>query len=150
MFVGELVGVCVGVKVLVAVSIQGYEIHMGLSQGPALSRPLIVCSDDSPNKHEGAISADNHVIGTYWHGLFESAAACDALLSWAGLSAAQAIDYHALRDREIDRLANCIEQHVDLSLLETPFVAKDSAPTDQHPAPGLTSRIQLNNLLTAE
>lgn len=97
-------------------AIHGYEIHMGCSHGPALSRPLI--NDTSHNKPEGAISADNQIIGTYWHGLFESSSACNALLKWAGLSEAVAIDYHALRETEINRLADCIEQHLDLSFLE--------------------------------
>jgi adenosylcobyric acid synthase len=111
--------------------VQGYEIHMGRSHGPALSRPLIVCDDttchnnDNDNhQQEGAMSPDNQVIGTYWHGLFESSAACAALLSWAGLSEPQSIDYHALRESELDRLADCIEQHLDLSLLEFSLYTK--------------------------
>jgi adenosylcobyric acid synthase len=106
---------CTGHLNLDGAPVNGYEIHMGRSHGPALLQPLI--TGDTGN--EGAISADNQVIGTYWHGLFESSPACDALLGWAGLRQAQSIDYHTLRDAEIDRLADCIEQHLDLSLLET-------------------------------
>ena len=119
--------------------VHGYEIHMGRSHGPALSRPLIVGgdvtrhnnndndNDNNNNQHEGAISADDQVIGTYWHGLFESSAACDALLSWAGLSEPQSIDYHALRESELNRLADCIEEHLDLSLLESSLPIKSQA-----------------------
>lgn len=128
---------CTGHLSFANAPIQGYEIHMGLSHGPALSRPLIfgdtvtrhnndidqdIAQDIKNANHkkqpEGAISDDNQVIGTYWHGLFESPAACHALLGWAGLSEAQTIDYHALRESEINRLADCIEQHLDLDLLE--------------------------------
>lgn len=115
--------------------VHGYEIHMGHSHGPALSRPLIVndaaINDNDNHQHDGAISPDNQVIGTYWHGLFESPAACDALLGWAGLSEAQAIDYHALRESELNRLADCIEQHLDLSLLEFPLDLQRTASKDQ-------------------
>ncbi|MOA62193.1 cobyric acid synthase [compost metagenome] len=52
-------------------------------------------------------------MGTYLHGLFESAAACSALLRWAGLEAVQAVDYQALRERDIERLADQVEQHLD-------------------------------------
>jgi adenosylcobyric acid synthase len=106
---------CTGHLKLDGAPVNGYEIHMGRSHGPGLLQPLITSETGS----EGAISADNQVIGTYWHGLFESSPACNALLDWAGLRQAQSIDYHTLRDAEIDRLADCIEQHLDLSLLET-------------------------------
>lgn len=116
--------------------IQGYEIHIGRSHGPALSRPLIVNNDVSNNQHDGAISPDNQVIGTYWHGLFESSPACDALLDWAGLKHAQSIDYHALRETEINRLADCIEQHLDLSFLELSLRTKNQTTktTELEPA----------------
>jgi adenosylcobyric acid synthase len=92
---------------------------------------MIICDDSSLNKqdnmNEGAISPDNQVTGTYWHGLFESSSACDSLLKWAGLTNAQSIDYHALRESEINRLADCIEQHLDLSFLE-PSLATNNQP----------------------
>lgn len=107
---------CSGSLVSDGAPIQGYEIHMGRSFGPALSQPLIH-NNDSP-KHEGAISSDNQIIGTYWHGLFESSYACDAFLQWAGLSETQTTDYHALRENEINRLADCIKKNIDLSLID--------------------------------
>ncbi len=48
-------------------AIGGYEIHMGISSGPDLSRPLMQLE----NHDEGARSADDRVIGTYLHGLFD-------------------------------------------------------------------------------
>jgi adenosylcobyric acid synthase len=98
-------------------AVSGYEIHMGISAGPALERPAI----RDGKQPDGAISADNHILGTYWHGLFESPAACDALLAWAGLCQPETPDYHALREQELERLADCLEQHLDLSLLDLDF-----------------------------
>ena len=50
-------------------------------------------------------------------GLFESPAAQQALLGWAGLRAAQGVDYAALRERDLDRLADLVEQHLDTAAL---------------------------------
>ena len=80
---------------------------------------------DSSDLELSSDDDDNQIIGTSWHGLFESSPACGALLDWAGLKQTQSIDYHALRDAEINRLADCIEQHLDLSLLDHPMALDD-------------------------
>ena len=90
--------------------VAGYEIHMGVSVGPALERPFA----DLGERTEGARGADDQVIGTYLHGVFDEREACDALLRWAGLENPQSPDYFALREQHIDRLADAIEQHIDL------------------------------------
>jgi len=97
--------------------VQGYEIHAGVSSGPALAQPALML-DHGP---DGAVSADDQVLGTYLHGLFESSAACAALLAWAGLRAVQTPDYHALRERAIDRLADCVAEHLDTRRLGALF-----------------------------
>jgi adenosylcobyric acid synthase len=38
---------------------------------------------------DGALSADGQILATYVHGLFDTPAACAALLAWAGLSDAR-------------------------------------------------------------
>ncbi|RRV15857.1 cobyric acid synthase [Pseudomonas saudiphocaensis] len=94
--------------------VSGYEIHAGISQGPALGRAAVCLAD---GRCDGAISEDNQVLGTYLHGLFESPAACEALLRWAGLDEVETVDYHALRERDIERLADLVETHLDVRLL---------------------------------
>ncbi|SDU34239.1 cobyric acid synthase [Halopseudomonas salegens] len=96
------------------VPLTGYEIHAGRSQGPALQRPLVRLDDGTP---DGVLSTDNQIAGSYLHGLFEQPAASAALLHWAGLKEAQALDYSALRVRDIDRLADLVEQHLDVERL---------------------------------
>ncbi|MHB8550808.1 MAG: cobyric acid synthase, partial [Acidiferrobacterales bacterium] len=103
-----------GVLVLDNTSVHGYEIHMGVSRGPALMRPAVRLA----GRDDGAISADGQIIGTYLHGLFESPAACASLLSWAGLQQAESLDYAAIREANIERLADAIEAHIDLRMLE--------------------------------
>ena len=94
-------------------AVSGYEIHMGVSSGPALESHAVVLE----GRTDGAMSADGQVLGTYLHGLFDQAEACDALLAWAGLDAPVSQDYFALRETHIDRLADALEQHLDLDRL---------------------------------
>lgn len=94
----------------------GYEIHAGVTSGPALESPAVRLDD---GRCDGALSADGQVMGTYLHGLFESPAACAALLRWAGLGEVQQLDYHALRERDIERLADQVEAHLDTQKLKS-------------------------------
>ncbi|MCO7612155.1 cobyric acid synthase [Pseudomonas chlororaphis] len=97
-------------------AISGYEIHAGVTRGPALEQPAVLLDD---GRRDGAGSADGQILATYLHGLFESPAACSALLRWAGLEAVQEVDYHALRERDIERLADLVERHLDTAALLT-------------------------------
>lgn len=94
--------------------VSGYEIHAGVCRGAALERPAVVLDD---GRGDGALSMDGQVLGTYLHGLFESPAACSALLRWAGLREVVSPDYHALRERDIERLADLVEAHLDTARL---------------------------------
>lgn len=94
--------------------ISGYEIHAGISHGPALERPTVYLDS---GRVDGAISADGQILGTYLHGLFEQPSACTALLRWAGLQDPQAFDYHARREQDIERLADLVQQHLDIKRL---------------------------------
>ena len=94
--------------------VSGYEIHAGVTSGAALSNAAVQLDD---GRIDGARSADGQILGTYLHGLFETPAACSALLRWAGLQDVQEVDYHALRERDIERLADLVENHLDTDLL---------------------------------
>ncbi|KPB84689.1 cobyric acid synthase CobQ [Pseudomonas syringae pv. tomato] len=94
--------------------VSGYEIHAGVTTGAALEQAAVQLDD---GRCDGAQSADGQILGTYLHGLFESPAACGALLRWAGLENVQSVDYHALRERDIERLADLVEKHLDGTLL---------------------------------
>lgn len=103
-----------GRLVLEDAEVSGYEIHAGVTTGYALSNAAVILED---GRRDGAQSADGQILGTYLHGLFESPAACSALLRWAGLRDVQSVDYHALRERDIERLADLVENHLDTDLL---------------------------------
>ena len=102
-----------GTLALDGAAVSGYEIHLGVSEGPALQRPLV----RSDGLEDGAVSADGQVLGTYLHGLFDHPAACAALLGWAGLAQPSAPDYRALREAHIERLADALEHHLDLDAI---------------------------------
>ena len=91
--------------------VAGYEIHCGVSTGPALNYPAIRL----PDRYDGAISDDEQILGTYMHGLFDNRQACEALLSWAGLKATQTPDYFLRKEVDLERLADTLEEHLDLT-----------------------------------
>ncbi|EKF75505.1 cobyric acid synthase [Alcanivorax hongdengensis A-11-3] len=93
--------------------VAGYEIHNGVSDGPALARPLLQLGD----RNDGAISEDGQVMGCYLHGLFDDPQGCRAILAWAGLHDGVAVDYHHHRQQQLDRLADHIERHLDMPAL---------------------------------
>jgi adenosylcobyric acid synthase len=94
--------------------VRGYEIHCGLSSGPALARATARLDD---GRLDGAWSEDGQVFASYLHGLFDEPAALTALLRWAGLGDAATVDMHALREAGIERLADAVETHLDTERL---------------------------------
>lgn len=96
--------------------IRGYEIHMGVSRGPALARP----STHLDGRADGVLSDDDRILASYVHGLFDLPDALAALLAWAspaGDAPLAAFDLAARRDSDIDRLADVLEQHLNWKLL---------------------------------
>ncbi|MFC7288093.1 cobyric acid synthase [Herminiimonas glaciei] len=82
--------------------VSGYEIHMGTSEGAARSSPVFMID----GRAEGARSDDDHILGTYLHGLFDTPSACSALLRWAGLDSDVTVDTAQLREASLQRLAD--------------------------------------------
>ena len=88
----------------------GYEIHMGVTRGPALARPALILED---GRAEGALAEDGQILGSYCHGLFDQPPALAALLAWAGAPALAPVDLAARRERDLDRLADAVEAAFD-------------------------------------
>lgn len=92
-----------------AAQVSGYEIHMGQSSGPALQQPAFYLRTEAgqgAERAEGAVSADNNILGSYMHGLFDHPDACAALLAWAGLQTETRVDLGQLREHSIQRIAD--------------------------------------------
>lgn len=94
------------------VPMAGYEIHMGVTRGPALATPAVMFDDGHV---DGVMSED--IIGTYCHGLFDRPEALTALLAWAGAQGIAAVDLAARRQADLDRLADAVEASLDWPLL---------------------------------
>jgi adenosylcobyric acid synthase len=93
----------------------GYEMHIGVSEGPDRARPFAQLSDGTS---EGAMTPDRRVIGTYLHGLF---ADDRQRAAWLARFAAgvPTIAYEALIDATLDRLAAHLETHINIDRLLT-------------------------------
>ena len=92
------------------IPVQGYEIHAGITTGDALNHPALTLN----NKPDGAISEDNQILVSYLHGLFDSTEALKALLDWAGVKTHQDFDINIQREQQLERLADAIEEHLDM------------------------------------
>ncbi|WP_211825081.1 cobyric acid synthase [Kistimonas asteriae] len=94
------------------VTVTGYEIHAGVTQGDDLDYPVI----DLGSHKDGVLSADGQVFGTYLHGVFEHADACHAILRWSGLAENEAatFNFDQVREDNLDRLADAIETYLDM------------------------------------
>ena len=95
------------------IAVAGYEMHMGVTEGPDCARPFARLADGSP---EGAISADGRVVGTYIHGLFADDRQRAAWLARFAAGPAR-VAYEHLVDQTLDRLAVHLTDHIDLDRL---------------------------------
>jgi adenosylcobyric acid synthase len=93
--------------------VSGYEIHRGVTTGPAMRSPAL----DLAGRPDGALSDDGQILATYVHGLFDEPQACQELLAWAGLEQPLAMDYRALREQSLERLADSMRGHLDVDAL---------------------------------
>ncbi|EPW4490448.1 cobyric acid synthase [Vibrio parahaemolyticus] len=92
--------------------VKGYEIHVGRSQ----------VLDEQPLKldngeRDGAISECGQIMGTYLHGCFDEAEALNLITEWVNGSQVKQQDFEALKEQGINRIADAIEQHMNLDFL---------------------------------
>jgi len=95
-------------------AMQGYEIHLGITFGPALAQPAVTLSD---GRTDGAHSPDEQIFATYCHGLFDHPESLAALLHWAGAQDMERIDLAARREADINRLADAVEAALNWEIL---------------------------------
>lgn len=100
--------------------LDGYEIHMGRTR--RLTDDAAPFARLADGREEGTMSGQ--VFGTYLHGLFDTgeltAAMADWLLRRKGLDPAampNPIDRNTYRQQQYDRLAEALEQHLDLTAI---------------------------------
>ena len=88
---------------------QGYEIHIGRTEGLARARPFAQV-DGQP---EGAVSPDGRIMGSYLHGIFSGDAFRAAFLK--SLGAPSSISYGVNIEQTLDALADHLEMHLDVA-----------------------------------
>lgn len=92
--------------------VDGYEIHMGRTEGPDTKRAMIRID----GRDDGAVAADGRARGCYLHGLFANDEYRRALLRSIGVMSAS----HSFRDgviEALDDLADSLEELLDPRLL---------------------------------
>ncbi len=97
-------------------AIRGYEMHVGVTEGPDRQRPLLLLDDDQPegDRPDGAVSADGRIAGAYVHGLFAADGFRRAYLAGLGVTGKGMADYDASVDMALDALADAMEAHLDV------------------------------------
>lgn len=112
-------GVCLASKEMV----EGYEIHMGQSDGEDTKRPmLLIHSRNGKNvdDQDGATSKNGAVSGTYFHGLFDSPQFRQDFLTRLRPDLAQLYQgsrdqaEDSFKDRQYDLLADHFKKHLDM------------------------------------
>ncbi|WP_300067130.1 cobyric acid synthase [uncultured Ruegeria sp.] len=91
--------------------VDGYEIHMGHTEGPDCTRAWL----EIEGRPEGAASPNGRIMGSYLHGIFSSDAFRASFLSRLGVDSETA--YEDGVEQTLDALADHLEQHMDLDLL---------------------------------
>ncbi len=91
----------------------GYEMHVGRTSGPGLSRPYLMMAD---GRRDGSVSLDGRVSGCYVHGLF---ARDQARRWWLQRLGAQTSDlnFEVRIESILNSLADHLERHVDCDRL---------------------------------
>ena len=92
-----------------ALTIEGYEIHIGETHGPDCARPFAYIED----RPEGAQSLTGQVKGTYLHGLFSNDLFRKTFLTGIGLDSDTG-NYESDVEQTLDALAAHIEGHLDI------------------------------------
>jgi adenosylcobyric acid synthase len=89
--------------------VDGYEIHIGHTEGPDCARPFALIGD----RPEGAARADGLVSGTYLHGLFVDDAFRNEWLQRLGVAGSD-VAYSSVVEETLDDLADHMERHLDV------------------------------------
>ena len=98
-----------GVHVASGARLEGYEIHLGRTDGPDCARPFAMLE----GRPDGAASPTGQVMGSYLHGCFGSDAFRAKFLQSLGF-VASSLRFEETVERTLDGLARHLEAHLDL------------------------------------
>lgn len=103
-----------GTDLVTGASISGYEMHLGLSTGPATDRAFIRFANGTT---DGALSPDRRILGCHIHGLFHSPAFRSAFLLILGAQSNNE-DYAHRVEQSLDAIAATLEKSLDIERIE--------------------------------
>ncbi|MGF1696385.1 cobyric acid synthase [Vibrio lamellibrachiae] len=92
--------------------VKGYEIHVGVTQASS-NQPITL----QGGSLDGAVSDCGQIWGTYLHGIFDTPDVVSMIARWLGVTEIKQVDHIETNERAIDRIADAIEEHMDLGLL---------------------------------
>ncbi|HEX5079224.1 MAG TPA: cobyric acid synthase [Geminicoccaceae bacterium] len=111
-------------------AVEGYEMHVGRTSGPALAAPML----DLDGRPDGAVSADGRISGCYLHGLFAADAFRHAFLARLRPRVASGVVFERQIEQTLDALADHLERTVDvegLLALAGYGAGRGDAPADE-------------------
>jgi adenosylcobyric acid synthase len=102
-----------GISLADGAPFSGYEMHVGVTSGADLARPVLRFADE---RADGASSPDGMVRGVYVHGLFADDRQRATWLRWMG-AVPSGFAFEADVEDTLDALAAHLEAHVDCDRL---------------------------------
>ncbi len=95
--------------------ISGYEIHVGRTTGPDVSRSALELRDGERCTVDGAVASNGRAWGTYVHGIFASNEFRQHVLAERGATSTH--DHDAAVEAALDNWADQLERELDLDAL---------------------------------
>lgn len=95
--------------------ISGYEMHLGVSTGPAIAQPMIRFDNGIT---DGAVSPDGRISGCHVHGLFNDAEFRTAFLNTLG-ARSSGEDYSLRVEQSLDAIAQTLANTLNIEALCT-------------------------------
>lgn len=94
-------------------AIRGYEMHIGVTEGPDCARPFL----EVGGRGEGAVSRDGRLMGSYLHGLFAADGFRRAFLTGLGAEDFASGGFEATLEETLEALAEHLARHLSLDAL---------------------------------
>lgn len=103
-----------GIDIASGEKIYGYEMHLGISEGPDRANPWVRLDD---MRTEGALNQDGGVMGSYIHGIFAADGFRQAFLMGLRSGRVSSNSYDIRVENTLDDLAEHLEENMDLDAL---------------------------------
>ncbi len=101
--------------------VYGYEIHSGRSSGNAAPFVHITTKQGLPVNDTDGDVVDDHIFGTYIHGIFDSgdfrAFVLNRIRKAKSLAEKQALDLNTQREAELEKLAQGVYENIDIEFV---------------------------------